>query len=583
MKRLMPDQVLINGKMITVDNRFSIAEALAVRDGKIVSVGHTDEVLKLIGEETNVLDLKGRTVLPGIIESHLHLAAWSTTRPPLSLDLSYPNVKSIRDVVNLVKEKTDTLPPGEWIRGYGWDESYFEEWQTDHNRHPTRGDLDPVSPDHPVCMLDFTGGHIFWVNSKALELAGITKDTPDPEGGNIIRNPRTGEPTGILNEFGATTMVGRILPPWTQEEKRIGILASMAELNRQGITSITDPGLGPNTSGLFGGAIENEAISIYNALCQEGKLTVRISILLTFAEFLTQDALSVEGMKTYLHYVATNTGFGNDWLKVAGIKLGSDSMPLNKTSWMWEEYVGGGNGHLLVKGRTDEDKYQELIEMIVLASKRRFQLGVHSTGDRAIDAVVDGFIKALEEDPWDARHYVIHADFTTPECIKRMGRYNIGVSANSLIKQQISDLEESIVGPKRAAWEWPLKSMFKAGVHVANASDAPVIYPDWKMGIEAAVTRESKASMKVSGPEECLTREEAIRTYTIEGAWLDHSDHLKGSIETGKLADLCVLDRDILTVDVHDIHNAETLMTIVGGKIVYNNRPDELKISKGIN
>jgi predicted amidohydrolase YtcJ len=246
---------------------------------------------------------------------------------------------------------------------------------------------------------------------------------------------------------------------------------------------------------------------------------------------------------------------------------------------MWDEYVGGGNGHLLVKGATDEERYQTLVDMIGYASKHRFKLGVHSTGDRAIDAVVDGFVKALEEDPWDARHYVIHADFTTPDCIKRMAEYTIGVSANSLIKRQISDLEESIVGPDRAAWEWPLKSMKKAGVHVANASDAPVIYPDWKMGIEAAVTRESKASGKVSGPDQRLTREEAIRTYTIEGAWLDHADHIKGSLEAGKLADFCVLDKNVLEVDVHEIHKIKTLATVVGGKIVFNEQPDGLKIT----
>lgn len=562
------DMVLLNGNVITVDTDFSIVEAIAIRNGRFLAVGTNHQIRELIDRETEQLDLGGKTVLPGIIDSHIHLSLWSTTRPPLSLDLSYPNVKSIRDVVALVREKAAELPEGEWVRGYGWDESYFEEWAKDHNRHPTRWDLDEVSPNHPVSLSDFTGGHIFWINSKALKIAGINKDTPDPDGGNIIRDPDSGEPTGILNEFGATRLIMKILPPWTQVQYRAGLLASFKELNRLGITSVTEPGIGPNTF-LGGGELPNDLISLYNKLYQEGLLTLRVSILLGFADWLTPGVLDLGSMKEYLGFVATNTGFGNDWLKIAGMKLGSDSMPLNKTSWMWDDYVGGGNGHLLAKGSNNEERYNELINMINYASKRRFQIGVHSTGDRAIDAVVDGFAKALKEDPWDARHYVIHADFATPECAKRMAEYGIGVSVQSLIKQQISDLEEAIVGPERAAYEWPLKTLLKAGVHVANASDAPVIYPNWKVGIEAAVTRESKASGKVSGPEECLTREEAIRTYTVEGAWLDHSEDIKGSIEPGKVADLCVLDKDILSVDVHDISGIDTVMTMVGGKVVH--------------
>lgn len=562
------DTVLLNGNVLTVDANFSMAEAIAVRNGRILAVGTNQQIRGLIDKETAQLDLGGKTVLPGIIDSHIHLSLWSTTRPPLSLNLSYPNVKSISDVMNLVREKAAELPEGEWIRGYGWDESYFDEWIKNHNRHPTRWDLDTVSPNHPVALSDFTGGHVFWVNSRALERAGINKDTPDPDGGDIIRDRDSGEPTGILNEFGATRLIMRILPRWTPDQWRAGLLTSFNELNRLGITSITEPGIGPNTF-LGGGELPNELISLYNALYQEGLLTVRVSLLLGFADWLTPGILSLDGMKEYLSFVATNTGFGNEWLKIAGMKLGSDSMPLNKTSWMWNEYVGGGNGHLLAKGSNDEERYNELISMINYASKRRFQIGVHSTGDRAIDAVVDGFVKALEEDPWDARHYVIHADFATPDSAKRMAKYGIGVSAQSLIKQQISDLEEDIVGPERAAYEWPLKTLLQTGVHVANASDAPVIYPNWKVGIEAAVTRESKASGKISGPEECLTREEAIRTYTIEGAWLDHSENIKGSIESGKVADLCVLDQDILSVDVHEIGGIDTVMTMVGGKVVY--------------
>jgi len=211
--------------------------------------------------------------------------------------------------------------------------------------------------------------------------------------------------------------------------------------------------------------------------------------------------------------------------------------------------------------------------MIAFASRHRFQLGVHAIGDRAIDACVDGFIKALEEDPWDARHYVIHNDFTTPECAKRMAEYNIGANVQSLIKWTIADAEVAVVGEERAAYEWPLRTLIDAGVHVADSSDAPVVTADWKIGIQTAVTRESKSG-KISGPDQRISRKEAIRAYTIEGAWIDHQDKVKGSIEPGKLADFCILDQDILTVDVRKIRDIKTVMTIIGGKIVHNTEPE---------
>jgi predicted amidohydrolase YtcJ len=184
--------------------------------------------------------------------------------------------------------------------------------------------------------------------------------------------------------------------------------------------------------------------------------------------------------------------------------------------------------------------------------------------------VVDGFVAALEEDPWDARHYVIHADYITPRTRQRMAEFGIGAVMQSLIKWIISDVSDAVVGEERSAGEWPFKSLMDAGIHVANSSDAPVTYPDWKMGVEVAVTRESRATGKVSGPHESISREEALRAYTIEGAWIDHMEGQKGSIEVGKLADFCVLDGDILTCDVHDIHGVPTVMTIVGGRVVYD-------------
>jgi predicted amidohydrolase YtcJ len=565
---LAADLVIVNGKIVTVDKRFSIAQAVAIKDGRVIAVGKDEDIKKLAGENTKVLNLKGKTVLPGINDSHIHAIAFGGTRPPLALDVGYPAVKSISDIVKAVGEKVKTVKPGEWIQGWGWDEGYLQECLKDPSRHPTRQDLDSVSSNNPVCLNDFSG-HVIWVNNKALELAGVTKATPIPSGGDIVKDPATGEPTGLLKELAAEGLVMRVITTLTREQKREAILTAMKELNSIGITSVTEGALGPGGGEFQGGLLGSECISVYNDLCNEGKLSVRVNILLLFGEY---GALSFRDIQKGVSYLGLHTGFGSEWLRIAGVKLFADGIPPSKTAWMHEEYVSGGSGGLVIPGETDEERYDELIKMIVHVNRHGFQLGIHATGDRAIDACVDGYIKALEEHPWDARHYVIHGDFTTPECIKRMARHNIGVAVQSGIKWTTSDFMDNLVGEKRSAWQWPLKALLDGGVHFSNGSDAPVNYPNWKQGIEAAVLRESKATGKVSGPEQCISREEAIRSYTIEGAWQDHMEDIKGSIEVGKLADLCVLDEDILTVDPHQIKDIRTLMTIVGGKIVYDAR-----------
>jgi len=565
---LAADLVIINGKIVTVDKEFSIAQAVAVKDGKIIAVGKNDEVKALAGKNTKVLDLKGKTVLPGINDSHIHAFAYWGTRPPLAVDVGYPAVKSISDVVKAVADKVKAVKPGEWIQGWGWDEGYLDECLKDLARHPTKQDLDSVSPNNPVCLNDFSG-HVIWVNSKALELAEVTKATPTPSGGEITKNPATGEPTGLLKELPAEGLVMRVIPPFTREQKRAVILTAMKELSSLGITSITEGALGPGGGEFQGGLLGSECISVYNDLYNEGKLSVRVNILLLFGEY---GALSFKDIQKGVSYLGLHSGFGSEWLRIAGVKLFADGIPPSKTAWMHEEYVGGGSGSLVLPGETDEERYNELINMIVHVNKHGFQLGIHATGDRAIDACVDGYIKALDEHPWDARHYIIHGDLATPECIKRMARYNIGVAVQSGIKWTISDFMDNLVGEKRSAWQWPLRTFIDNGVHISGSSDAPGCYPNWKQGIEAAVLRESKATGKVSGPEQCITREEAIRSYTIGGAWQDHMENIKGSIEAGKLADLCILDEDILTVEPHRIKDIRTVMTIVGGKIVYDAR-----------
>jgi hypothetical protein len=381
-------------------------------------------------------------------------------------------------------------------------------------------------------------------------MAKIDKNTPNPDNG-IIQKDASGEPTGILFEM-AAGMVRQLIPPPTETERKNGIHNAMAELNSLGITCVTEPGLSP------------DQIRIYTDLYNQGKFTLRVNCMI-------MGGPSLEVVKNVLNNIGTSTGFGNEWLRISGLKLLADGIPPSKTAFMYEDYIGGGHGQLLVNGKTDEERYNMLISMIKYANARSFQVGIHVTGDRGIDACVDGYVAALAEHPWDARHYIIHTDYVTPKCIERMAKNNIGANVQSAIKWTIGNLMVGITGEKRAAYHWPLKSLFDGGVRVSNSSDASVTYPDWRQGVESAVLRKDKATGKVLGAEQCISVEQAIRSYTINGAWQDHQDNVRGSIEVGKLADFTIIGDDILTADPNKIYEIPVLYTICDGKTVYKN------------
>ena len=563
----MADLAFVNGKVITVDGSFSIAQAVAVKGNRIVAVGTNESVKEVIDAETEVFDLRGRTMLPGINDAHIHAALYGGTRPPLTLDIGYPTVKSISDIVKAVAEKAKTTRPGEWIRGMGWDEGYLEECLKDPARYPNRWDLDAVSPDNPVILGHFTQ-HEAWVNSRALEIAGITRDTPSPSGGVIVEDPATGEPTGIFREFPAQALVMKVVPLRTKAEKRQGILAMIQELNALGITSITEGALGSGGNEFQGGLFGTECLGIYNDLLNEGKLTLRVGWLYLFGEY---GACTFEDFRQVIPQLGIHSGFGNEWLQLAGVKIFADGTPMTKTAWMYDDYPdGSGRGSLVIPGSTDEERRNELIKMIGFAHKYGFQVGVHAIGGRAIEATIDGFLQAERENPKGLRHYVIHSDFISDEYIKLAAQYGFGVGVQPILKWTFSDSMDKLVGVKLSTRQFPLRRMLDAGVHLAAGSDAPVVYPSWQSGIQAAVLRESKATGTVRGPEQRITVEEAIKMYTMGGAWQDHMEHLKGSIEVGKLADMCILDQDILTVEPHSIQGIKNLMTIDGGKIVYD-------------
>lgn len=569
-----PDVVMFNGKVITVDKDFSIQEAIAIRNGRILAVGSQDDIKALSGRKTRLLDLKGATVLPGIMDSHSHTVMWAVNLPPLTTYVMPPAVKSIGDIQTIIKEQVQKSLPGEGVFAWGLDVNEIEELKQDPNRKLNKSDLDKISPENPVCIQSVDGG-LFWANSRALEFGNVTKDSSDSAGYKIVRDEKSKEPTGLIEiilRFSVYEVVSRLLPTLSESQRRAGIIEATKRLNGYGITSQVEAMLGVDADSLSRGALSNDVIETYTALMNEGKLTVRTSMLMNFANFCAPYRTSFELMKKYLSYVATKPGFGNEMLRVSGIKIGADWTHFDGTAWMYEPYLPSGKtGSLNLVGDTDEEKVDQLWKMLEYAHKRRWSIGIHAIGDRTTDLITDMFDKLMTDDPWDSRHYLIHAPFLTSRAAKTLAKHDIGVSVQTpwLWHYFYADQELPWVGQERFDYTFPVRMMIDAGLVVSNSADAPETEPDWRWGVEAAVRRVSKITGEVRREDQRITIEEALKTYTINGAYLDRQEKVKGSIEAGKLADFCIMGDDILNVAHDKIHDVPVLMTILGGEVVH--------------
>jgi predicted amidohydrolase YtcJ len=545
----MADLVVHGGQILTMTRDRPIAQAVAIKDGVVVQVGDDASVRRLIGRRTEVVDLRGRTALPGINDSHLHGLRTGLAMPPFTIDVGETAVASIAEIAQRVEAAVAQATPGKWIRGKGWNQSKLAE-----GRPPTRGDLDPVSPENPVALLDWSN-HELWVNGKALELTGIDRNTPDPSGGVIVRDA-AGEPTGVLRET-AMALVNEHIPPFTEQEQAAAIEQNISLLLSHGITSYTEPGIGA------------VALRVYAAKARAGALRMRVTALLSRSD--DTFPVSAEQVREILESHRPLDDVDPRWFAVAGVKLRADGVPIaSRTAWMREPYVGGGRGGLLPIGATDEEKVAELTAMIALVHRAGLQIGTHATGDAAIDAVTAAYVAAIRSRRGgDPRHYVIHGDFAWPETLRPLARHGCGVSFNPNIKHLIADSQPGIVGEARAAYQVPYRSALRAGVRVTSASDAPNVPPDWRQGLETALLREG-GSGAVSGPDETIGLAEALRTYTTTAAWQDHADHWKGSLRRGMAGDLCVLDGVLTGLDSHEISDLPVALTIVNGAIAYD-------------
>lgn len=564
-----PDIVIVGGSVVTVDANDSVASGVAVSGGRIVDVGDEARIRALAGRRTRVVELDGGAVLPGINDSHLHFFGVGLNRPPLMLDVAYPKARSIAGIADAVRAAAARVPAGQWIRGTGWDVAFLDECRRDPGRMPTRQDLDVATTDHPV-VLEEIYGHSSWLNTAALRAAGIDAGTESPHGSVVEKDAVTGEPTGLLREFGAQSLVHRQLPTVGKRERRQAARSTFALLSSLGITSYTDPGLGPGGDGQLGGAFHSEGIEVYSELAASGELGARVNILLLFGapESASTAADIEEGLRTYRPPELADEA----WTRVAGVKIFADGIPPSRTAWLSQEYSDqpGEYGSLVVGGSDDAARTRELERMIAAVHDAGYQAGIHATGDRASDAVVAAYTAAMNRGGnVDPRHYVIHGDLLSGAAVTAMARHRIGWNPQPAIQWTLGDMLLDVIGPERAGRQHAVRGALDSGVPVAFSSDAPVMFPDWRRGVAAAVLRESKATGSVIGPEHRVEVLEAIRCYTMGGAWQDHAEDWKGSIEVGKVADLCVVDTDPLAVDPHEIPGIGVRQTILDGKVVY--------------
>lgn len=562
---MQADVVYRGGKVYTVDDQFTIGEALAIANGKVLAVGSDAEIEQFTGPHTTVVELNGRAVLPGIDDSHLHATGYGLSGPEFAIDLSYPTVTSIADIVAKLSQAAARKPEGTWIVGLGWDVGYLQECIDGLREFPNRHDLDLATTKHPVCLTDFSG-HMIWVNSEALRIAAVTEKTVAPAGGVIDRDEH-GHATGILREA-AQLVVQSQIPQPSLEVRTEAIRAAVRRLNERGITAFTEPGLGPGGEGLLGGALGGAAIEAYENLAEAGELHARVSaLLLPIGMGESADSLveRVQKQRRELRPVDPRR------FTVIGVKLFADGVPPNETSLMYEPYgKARKHGALCMHGESLAMQETELRRAISQVHELGLQAGVHVTGDHAIDITVSAFVDAQLAHPRDdARHYVIHGDFISDERLADLAAHGFGVNMNPGIKSQISDLMDEIVGEELSARHWPARSASELGATLCASSDAPIVQPDWLAGITGMMTRVSKATGKVSGPDQCVDFATALRAYTINAARQSFAEDWRGSLEPGKVADLVVLDTDPMSVDPANFADINVDLTLIDGTPVF--------------
>jgi predicted amidohydrolase YtcJ len=559
-----PDRILVNGRVLTVDAADRVAEALAIRDGRILAVGTTEDIERLAGHGTERIDLAGRTATPGLIDAHAHFSSGGLLRLT-QVDLSYPQVTGIADVVRLVGERAASARDGGWVLGRGWDEGKLAE-----RRLPRASDIDAVTAGRPAWLVQ-TSGHYGLANSAALELAGITRDTPDPPGGTIDRDA-DGRPTGVLKES-AMGLVTRHLPQAGPDTLREALRAMAREFNRECMTGVKDPGIGSGLS--FDPDAALQTWNAYRDVLVSGDLTVRAFVLWTSPQNV-DDARRLLALIEPFGKPAEGGGDGR--LVSGGIKIFADGSGGARTAWMWQDWNRDRTG--IDAGNRGYPAFDPaaIRDLIALYHDAGFHVGTHAIGDRTIDWVVDSYAAALQRKPVKGlRHSLIHANIPSGhalDVIAAMQReYDAVIPEPSpSFTWWFGATYAANFGPERSLRLNPFATFEKRGIRWASGSDYFVTPFPARYGIWAAVAREpllNPAGDDPFGRAEAVDARAALRSFTINAAHQMFMDDLTGSLEPGKRADIAVWDRDFYQAPTADLKDASCHMTIFDGDVVH--------------
>lgn len=540
------DLLLHHGKIFTADDLMSVHEAVVIRGDEIVSVGGNELTERY--DARREIDLRGRLVTPGFIDTHVHMGG----DPPWRVDLS--GAESMEELRELIRRRAEEVGSGKWVTGEDWSEDNLAE-----GRRPLRGDLDGAAPDNPVYIVR-AGSHSGVANSRALEIAGVTPATPEPEGGIIEVNDE-GRLNGVLRES-AQTLVTEHIPEASAEELRPSFVQNLKGLLELGITTFVNAGI--RDANAFG-----EWETIYREHGEElPRATVQVRTGVRDGRLTTEEAIDL------LRWFGKTTGDGDRRLRVGALKVTVDGGFTGPAAWTLEHYPGRPDYY----GRQLRPEPQ-LYRLSKAAHDMGWQLGYHAIGDAAIQMTVDVFARVLDESPrTDHRHYLNHFTVLPPEeTLRQMVEYNILVAQQPNFTYTLAGRYRDNLAGERLQTNNALRTPMSRGIFMAFGSDNLPIDP--RVGLYAATTRKGREGL-VYGKEERIGMAEALAAYTRNSAYITREEDIKGTLEPGKLADLIVLDRDLLTVEPSEIMDTEVDLTIVGGEVLYEREPGAAAASR---
>jgi predicted amidohydrolase YtcJ len=531
---LAPDLVIINASIHTMDEARPAAEAVAIAGNRIAAIGSTAEIRALAGQGTRVIDAAGKTVFPGFNDAHVHFLMGGFSLANVDLR----DASSTEELARRLGAYAKKLPKGRWILGGDWD---HEKWPG--APLPTKEMIDAATPDHPV-FVNRLDGHMALANSLALKLAGVTKETKDPPGGLIVRDHQTGEPTGILKD-GAETLVDRVVPDKTFDEKHIAAKAGTDHAAQVGVTSLTDMSADGD-------------VGLYQYMLERGELKTRIYAARSIVSW---EVLAKTGVRA---------AFGSDRLRIGGLKGFADGSLGSTTAFFFEPYHDAPD----TRGLLFDQMLPEgmMLKRVEAADKLSLQIMIHAIGDEANFRILEIYRQAAEKNgPRDRRFRIEHAQHLRLTDIPRFGQQKVIASMQPYHEADDGRWCDKRIGPERSKGTYAFRSLLESGAVLAFGSDWTVAPLNPLEGIKAAVTRQTLDGKHPDGwnPEQKLTLDQAVRAFTVGSAYAEFAEHVKGTITSGKLADLVMLDRDIYQIKPADIDKARVILTVMDGQVVW--------------